>query len=265
MSLLLYKKRYGPFSWGTSITYTQQIENVKPTALSLQYENKCRKVNNSGHYMQSAFAGWGNQGLNWQWNENDQFQWHTVIMGYRWTGIMVSGCLNRGSTVGKLDSDHLANYPRTAVGARKETAWTPTKNFPKPHHYRPEKMTMFRSIHHFSHRNRESCAGITARLWQRISAPPETYLGHHEMSQKCSSQLSFHKHLIVKLIDVPTFEVTGIFIYQQYCFCYFCLKESKDFWASSALCVLVNMLSLYCSWTDDLNWKPLSLAHFRRI
>ena len=35
--------------------------------------------------------------------ENDQFQWHTVIMGYRWTGIMVSGCLNRGSTVGKLD------------------------------------------------------------------------------------------------------------------------------------------------------------------
>lgn len=36
-------------------------------------------------------------------NENDQLQWHTVIMGYRWTGIMVSGCLNRGSTVGKLD------------------------------------------------------------------------------------------------------------------------------------------------------------------
>ncbi len=55
-------------------------------------------------------------------NENDQFQWHTVIMGYRWTGIMVSGCLNRGSTVGKLDWDHLANYPRTAVWARKVTA-----------------------------------------------------------------------------------------------------------------------------------------------
>lgn len=54
-------------------------------------------------------------------NENDQFQWHTVIMGYRWTGIMVSGCLNRRSTVGKLDWDHLANYPRTAVWARKLT------------------------------------------------------------------------------------------------------------------------------------------------
>lgn len=33
-------------------------------------------------------------------------------MGYKWTGIMVSGCLNRGSTVGKLHWDHLANYPR---------------------------------------------------------------------------------------------------------------------------------------------------------
>lgn len=85
-------------------------------------------------------------------NENDQFQWHTVIMGYRWTGIMVSGCLNWGSTVGKLDWDHLATYPRIAVWARKVTAWTPTQNFPKPHHNRPGRVTMLLFIHHFTHR-----------------------------------------------------------------------------------------------------------------
>ena len=36
-------------------------------------------------------------------SENDPFWWHTVIMGYRWTGIMVSGCLNRSPTVAKPD------------------------------------------------------------------------------------------------------------------------------------------------------------------
>lgn len=96
---------------------------------------------------------WGNEekGRIGSENKNDLFQWRTVIMGYRWTGIMVSGCLNRGSTVVKLDWDHLANYPRMPVWARKVTAWTPTKNFPEPHHNTPRRMMTFLFIYHYTH------------------------------------------------------------------------------------------------------------------
>lgn len=54
---------------------------------------------------------------------------------------MVSGRLNRGSMVGKPDWDHLTSNPRTAVGARLASDWTPTISL-QPHQGGPAAMTL---------------------------------------------------------------------------------------------------------------------------
>ena len=87
-------------------------------------DRKCRAVRSvittGWRRSQLLWAALGRRSLTGRESQNDPFWWHTVIMGYRWTGIMVSGCLNRSPTVW----DHLGNYPRMAVDARKLTTQT---------------------------------------------------------------------------------------------------------------------------------------------